>query len=50
MKVQGFLYPTFCSACQSWHGFAASIHMHENHYKKRAGVAGSRERASGSVG
>lgn len=30
---------------QSWRAFADSMHLHENHYIKRAGVAGIRARA-----
>ncbi len=33
--------------CQSWQAFAYVMQMHENHYTKRAGVAGIRARATG---
>ena len=30
---------------QNWRAFRAVMHLHENHYTKRAGVAGIRARA-----
>ncbi|AHM78107.1 hypothetical protein [Klebsiella phage ST437-OXA245phi4.1] len=34
-------------ARQFWRAFACVMQVHENHYTKRAGVAGIRARASG---
>lgn len=31
---------------QNWRAFRPVMHLHENHYTKRAGVAGLRARAS----
>ncbi|MBZ7201340.1 hypothetical protein FMK69_03245 [Klebsiella variicola] len=31
---------------QNWRAFRPVMHLHENHYTKRAGVAGIRARAS----
>ncbi|TKU64284.1 hypothetical protein FDX05_04760 [Citrobacter sp. wls715] len=31
--------------CQYWRAFLPFMHLHENHYTKRAGVAGIRARA-----
>ncbi|MDI0345087.1 hypothetical protein C5T94_22945 [Raoultella ornithinolytica] len=31
--------------CQNWRAFRPVMHLHENHYTKRAGVAGIRARA-----
>ncbi|AXZ74115.1 hypothetical protein DOD48_09860 [Shigella flexneri] len=36
----------FAEARQNWRAFAYVMHLHENHYIKRAGVAGIRLRAS----
>ncbi|EAC1201566.1 hypothetical protein EYU68_20825 [Escherichia coli] len=33
--------------CQNWRAFAHVMQVHENHYIKRAGVAGIRARACG---
>lgn len=35
----------FAEARQNWRAFAYVMHLHENHYIKRAGVAGIRARA-----
>ncbi|MFN0898328.1 hypothetical protein, partial [Escherichia coli] len=35
----------FAEARQFWWAFAYVMHLHENRYKKRAGVAGIRARA-----
>ncbi|MBY5171660.1 hypothetical protein FP359_17545 [Klebsiella variicola] len=32
---------------QNWRAFRPVMHLHENHYTKRAGVAGIRARARG---
>ncbi|KAB7492492.1 hypothetical protein CDA56_22980 [Klebsiella michiganensis] len=32
---------------QNWRAFRPVMHLHENHYTKRAGVAGIRARATG---
>lgn len=37
-------------ARQFWRAFAYVMHLHENHYTKRAGVAGIRARAGGING
>ncbi|MBE0111916.1 hypothetical protein OLO36_20745 [Klebsiella pneumoniae] len=34
-------------ACQFWRAFSYIMQVHENHYTKRAGVAGIRARAEG---
>lgn len=34
---------------QNWRAFRPVMHLHENHYTKRAGVAGIRARAEYSV-
>ncbi|EHH1295624.1 hypothetical protein J7F36_002681 [Salmonella enterica] len=35
----------FAEARQNWRAFVDAIQVHENHYRKRAGVAGIRARA-----
>ncbi|AEE55531.1 conserved hypothetical protein [Escherichia coli UMNK88] len=35
----------FAEARQNWRAFAYVMHLHENHYIKRAGVAGIRARS-----
>ncbi|WP_072185529.1 hypothetical protein [Escherichia coli] len=37
----------FAEVRQNWRAFAYVMHLHENHYIKRAGVAGIRARATG---
>lgn len=37
----------FAEACQEWRAFAYVMQVHENHYTKRAGVAGLRARGFG---
>ncbi|WP_071823327.1 hypothetical protein [Cronobacter sakazakii] len=37
----------FAEARQEWRAFAYVMHVHENHYTKRAGVAGLRARGFG---
>ncbi|RSB14969.1 hypothetical protein EGK65_19490 [Citrobacter farmeri] len=45
MKVHDRLKIFFIEACQNWRAFAYVMQVHENHYIKRAGVAGIRARA-----
>ncbi|ELY3635709.1 hypothetical protein SMX44_001515 [Cronobacter sakazakii] len=40
----------FVEARQKWRAFAYVMQVHENHYTKRAGVAGIRARASDESG
>ncbi|MDW3566560.1 hypothetical protein [Enterobacter asburiae] len=40
----------FAEARQEWRAFAYVMQVHENHYTKRAGVAGIRARASSEHG
>lgn len=45
MKTHDRLRIVFAPACQNWRVFSYFMHVHENCYIKRAGVAGIRERA-----
>ncbi|HHI3131841.1 TPA: hypothetical protein ACP45N_004249 [Escherichia coli] len=47
MKSHDRLRIVFADARQSWRAFAYVMQVHENHYTKRAGVAGIRARACG---
>lgn len=47
MKSHDRLRIVFADARQSWRAFAYVMQVHENHYTKRAGVAGIRARATG---
>ncbi|HGT8216142.1 TPA: hypothetical protein ACM5MS_000940 [Escherichia coli] len=44
MKSHDRLRIVFADARQSWRAFAYVMQVHENHYTKRAGVAGIRAR------
>ncbi|EBE5912315.1 hypothetical protein CSY59_03945 [Salmonella enterica] len=46
MKSHDRLRIVFAEARQNWRAFAYVMQVHENHYIKRAGVAGIRARAS----
>ncbi|EAA8323721.1 hypothetical protein ACFXE8_001713 [Salmonella enterica] len=46
MKSHDRLRIVFAEARQNWRAFAYVMQVHENHYTKRAGVAGIRARAS----
>ncbi|HCM7864108.1 TPA: hypothetical protein N3501_001910 [Klebsiella aerogenes] len=46
MKSHDRLRIVFAEARQFWRAFAYVMQVHENHYTKRAGVAGIRARAS----
>ncbi|EAB4905966.1 hypothetical protein EFX83_06225 [Salmonella enterica] len=46
MRSHDRLRIVFAKARQNWRAFAWIMHLHENHYIKRAGVAGIRARAS----
>ncbi|MGV3878010.1 hypothetical protein ACV8SQ_09615 [Citrobacter freundii] len=46
MKTHDRLRIVYAEARQNWRAFACLMHVHENHYIKRAGVAGIRARAS----
>ena len=46
MKSHDRLRIVFADARQSWRAFAYVMQVHENHYTKRAGVAGIRARAA----
>ncbi|EAO7484771.1 hypothetical protein DMT87_18270 [Salmonella enterica] len=46
MKSHDRLRIVFAEARQNWWAFAYVMQVHENHYTKRAGVAGIRARAS----
>ncbi|AMY82661.1 hypothetical protein DNW15_16660 [Salmonella enterica subsp. enterica] len=46
MKLHDRLRIVFTEARQNWRAFAYVMQVHENHYIKRAGVAGIRARAS----
>ncbi|EJE8234124.1 hypothetical protein SMY85_001088 [Cronobacter sakazakii] len=46
MNMHDRLRIVFAEARQFWWAFAYVMHLHENRYKKRAGVAGIRARAS----
>ncbi|HHV9804140.1 TPA: hypothetical protein ACUQ80_003189 [Escherichia coli] len=45
MNMHDRLRIVFAEARQFWWAFAYVMHLHENRYKKRAGVAGIRARA-----
>ncbi|EAS2064544.1 hypothetical protein A2I42_13515 [Salmonella enterica] len=45
MKSHDRLRIVFAEARQNWRDFAYVMQVHENHYTKRAGVAGIRARA-----
>ncbi|MGF2374351.1 hypothetical protein [Klebsiella aerogenes] len=45
MKTHDRLRIVFAPACQNWRAFSYFMHVHENCYIKRAGVAGIRARA-----
>lgn len=45
MKSHDRLRIVFAQARQNWRAFAYVMQVHENHYTKRAGVAGIRARA-----
>lgn len=45
MKSHDRLRIVFAEARQNWRAFAYVMHLHENWYIKRAGVAGIRARA-----
>ncbi|EEY3860276.1 hypothetical protein EQ481_23515 [Escherichia coli] len=45
MRSHDRLRIVFAKACQNWRAFAKIMQVHENHYIKRAGVAGIRARA-----
>ncbi|KTJ23431.1 hypothetical protein ASU87_24470 [Enterobacter roggenkampii] len=47
MKSHDRLRIVFAQARQNWRAFAYVMQVHENHYTKRAGVAGIRARAHG---
>ncbi|MGG7828411.1 hypothetical protein PGO15_04625 [Klebsiella aerogenes] len=42
MKTHDRLRIVFAPACQNWRAFSYFMHVHENCYIKRAGVAGIR--------
>ncbi|HHL4382548.1 TPA: hypothetical protein ACQ8VD_001451 [Escherichia coli] len=44
MNLHDRLRIVFAKARQNWRAFAWIRHLHENHYTKRAGVAGIRAR------
>ncbi|MBZ7194400.1 hypothetical protein FMK57_24105 [Klebsiella oxytoca] len=44
MDLHDRLRIVFAEARQNWWAFAYDMHLHENHYIKRAGVAGIRAR------
>ncbi|HBE7081958.1 TPA: hypothetical protein KMV42_000446 [Escherichia coli] len=50
MNMHDRLRIVFADARQFWWAFAYVMHLHENRYKKRAGVAGIRARAGGING
>ncbi|EFJ2771262.1 TPA: hypothetical protein ACUSXA_000146 [Escherichia coli] len=50
MNMHDRLRIVFAEARQFWWAFAYVMHLHENRYKKRAGVAGIRARATGLNG
>ncbi|MDY0922662.1 hypothetical protein [Leclercia sp. CFBP8987] len=45
MRTHDRLRIVLMQARQFWRAFAYVMHLHENHYTKRAGVAGIRARA-----
>ncbi|ECY1126732.1 hypothetical protein F6538_09525 [Salmonella enterica] len=47
MKTHDRLRIVYAEARQNWRVFACLMQVHENHYIKRAGVAGIRARARG---
>ncbi|HCB3811150.1 TPA: hypothetical protein MYV98_004341 [Escherichia coli] len=47
MKSHDRLRIVFAEARQNWRAFAYVMRVHENHYTKRAGVAGLRARGFG---
>ncbi|EBF2118277.1 hypothetical protein DIL84_07365 [Salmonella enterica] len=47
MKTHDRLRIVYAEARQNWRAFACLMQVHENHYIKRAGVAGIRARARG---
>jgi len=47
MKSHDRLRIVFAQARQNWRAFAYVMQVHENHYTKRAGVAGLRARGFG---
>ncbi|MCG9394367.1 hypothetical protein [Escherichia coli] len=47
MRTHDRLRIVLMQARQFWRAFAYVMHLHENHYTKRAGVAGIRARAKG---
>ncbi|WP_321030713.1 hypothetical protein [Enterobacter asburiae] len=47
MKSHDRLRIVFAEARQNWRAFAYVMQVHENHYTKRAGVAGLRARGCG---
>ncbi|EPT0012215.1 hypothetical protein MP845_05320 [Escherichia coli] len=49
MKSHDRLRIVFADARQSWRAFAYVMQVHENHYTKRAGVAGIRARVANHV-
>ncbi|WP_410958648.1 hypothetical protein, partial [Salmonella sp. SAL01998] len=49
MKSHDRLRIVFAQARQNWRAFAYVMQVHENHYTKRAGVAGRALRASSFV-
>ncbi|HBY7421935.1 TPA: hypothetical protein MI645_20055 [Klebsiella pneumoniae] len=49
MKSHDRLRIVFAEARQEWRAFAYVMQVHENHYTKRAGVAGIRARATWSI-
>ncbi|ELW3946950.1 hypothetical protein QL405_003197 [Salmonella enterica] len=50
MKSHDRLRIVFAEARKNWRAFAYVMQVHENHYTKRAGVAGIRARATGLNG
>lgn len=50
MKTHDLMHMHLYLSAQIWHGGQPFMHLHENHYIKRAGVAGIRERAVGLNG
>ncbi|EBG0543871.1 hypothetical protein FIG92_17465 [Salmonella enterica subsp. enterica] len=50
MKSHDRLSIVFAEARQNWRAFAYVMQVHENHYRKWAGVAGIRARALGLNG
>ncbi|EAN2449513.1 hypothetical protein CQU42_10595 [Salmonella enterica] len=48
MKSHDRLRIVFAEARQNWRAFAYVMQVHENHYIKRAGVAGIRARGGGN--